>query len=241
MSTDSPDTHAATSLWKKLSVLLAILMAAGIGYFLFRDSLTLQNLASRESDLRSLHRAQPLLVYGMAFAIYVATTGLSLPGATVLSLVCAWFFGFWPGLLLVNLASTAGATLAFLISRFLLRETIQQKFGDRLQVFNQALEREGALYLFMLRLNPVVPFFMINAVMGLTPIRPWTFWWSSQLGMLPATAVYVYAGSRVPNLATLAEKGATGILSPQLLIAFVLLGVVPLVLKKALGRRNQSV
>lgn len=241
MSTDSPDTHAATSLWKKLSVLLAILMAAGIGYFLFRESLTLQNLASRESDLRSLHRAQPLLVYGMAFAIYVATTGLSLPGATVLSLVCAWFFGFWPGLLLVNLASTAGATLAFLISRFLLRETIQQKFGDRLQVFNQALEREGALYLFMLRLNPVVPFFMINAVMGLTPIRPWTFWWSSQLGMLPATAVYVYAGSRVPNLATLAEKGATGILSPQLLIAFVLLGVVPLILKKALGRRSQSV
>lgn len=241
MSTDSPDTHAATSLWKKLSVLLAILIAAGIGYFQFRESLTLQNLASRESDLRSLHRAQPLLVYGMAFAIYVATTGLSLPGATVLSLVCAWFFGFWPGLLLVNLASTAGATLAFLISRFLLRETIQQKFGDRLQVFNQALEREGALYLFMLRLNPVVPFFMINAVMGLTPIRPWTFWWSSQLGMLPATAVYVYAGSRVPNLATLAEKGATGILSPQLLIAFVLLGVVPLILKKALGRRSQSV
>lgn len=237
MSPDTPVTQTPTLPWRKLAALFAIAIAVGVGYYQFRESLTLQNLASRESDLRSLQQAQPVLVYGMAFAIYVTMTGLSLPGATVLSLVCAWFFGFWPGMLLVSLASTAGATLAFLISRFLLRETIQRKFGDRLQAFNQALEREGALYLFMLRLNPVVPFFMINAVMGLTPIRPWTFWWSSQLGMLPGTAVYVYAGSRVPNLATLAEQGATGILSPQLLIAFVLLGVVPLILKKLFQRR----
>ncbi len=226
--------------WTKLAVLFSIVTAAGVGYFQFRETLTLQNLASREAELRSLQQAQPLLVYGMAFLVYVTFTGLSLPGATVLSLVCAWFFGFWRGMVLVSFAATAGATVAFLLSRFLLRETIQRRFGNRLQTFNQALEREGALYLFMLRLNPVVPFFVINAVMGLTPIRPWTFWWASQIGMLPGTAVYVYAGSRVPNLATLAEKGATGILSPQLLIAFVLLGVVPLLLKRLFQKQLAS-
>ena len=231
---------AAATPWKKLAVLLTIVTAAGVGYFQFRETLTLQNLASREAELRSLQQAQPLLVYGMAFLVYVTFTGLSLPGATVLSLVCAWFFGFWRGMVLVSFAATAGATVAFLFSRFLLRETIQRRFGNRLQTFNQALEREGALYLFMLRLNPVVPFFVINAVMGLTPIRPWTFWWASQIGMLPGTAVYVYAGSRVPNLATLAEKGATGILSPQLLIAFLLLGVVPLLLKRLFQKHLAS-
>lgn len=236
MSTDSPDTHAPTVLWKKLSVLTAILMAAGVGYFQFRESLTLHNLASRESDLRSLQQSQPLLVYGMAFVIYVAVTGLSLPGATVLTLACAWFFGFWRGVLLVSFASTAGATLAFLVSRFLLRDSIQRRFGDRLQTFNQSLEREGAFYLFMLRLIPAVPFFVINAVMGLTPLRTRTYWWVSQLGMLPGTAVYVYAGSQVPDLSTLAERGAKGILTPQLLFAFVLLGVVPLILKKIVQR-----
>lgn len=226
--------------WKKLAVLLTIVAAVGVGYFQFRENLTLQNLASREAELRSLQQAQPLLVYGMAFLVYVTFTGLSLPGATVLSLVCAWFFGFWRGMVLVSFAATAGATVAFLLSRFLLRETIQRRFGDRLHTFNQALAKEGALYLFMLRLNPVVPFFVINAVMGLTPIRPWTFWWASQIGMLPGTAVYVYAGSRVPNLATLSEKGATGILSPQLLVAFVLLGVVPLLLKRLFHKQLAS-
>lgn len=221
-----------TALWKKLLVVTVIATVGGIAYIQFRDALTLQHLAARESEIRRLQQDHALLVYGVAFLIYVAVTGLSLPGAVVLTLTCGWFFGFWRGLLFVSFASTTGATVAFLVSRFLLRDSLQQRFGDRLAAFNQALEREGAFYLFMLRLIPAVPFFVINLVMGLTPIRTSTFWWVSQIGMLPGTAVYVYAGSSVPNLATLAEKGAQGILSPQLLVAFALLGLVPLIIKK---------
>ena len=241
METSPPLAHVATRPWTKLLVLVVIMAAAVIGYTQFRDSLTLQHLAARESELRSLQQDHAILVYGAAILIYVAVTGLSLPGATALTLTCGWFFGFWRGVLIVSFASTTGATVAFLVSRFLLRDSIQRKFGDRLTTFNQALEREGAFYLFILRLIPAVPFFVINVVMGLTPVRTRTYWWVSQLGMLPGTAVYVYAGSSVPNLATLADKGATGILSPQLLVAFALLGLMPMVLKKIIQRFRPQV
>jgi len=217
---------------RKLGLIVVIGVAAVVGYLQFGDALTLENLAAQEAELKAFQREHPLLVYGAAFAIYVAVTGLSLPGATVLTLTCGWFFGLWRGILLVSFASTTGATVAFLVSRYLLREPIQSRFGERLATFNQSLEREGAFYLFMLRLIPAVPFFVINVVMGLTPLRARTFWWVSQLGMLPGTAVYVYAGSSVPDLTTLADKGVGGILSPQLMVAFVLLGVMPLVLRK---------
>ena len=223
-----------SSLWKKLIVLAVVIAAATIGYLQFRDTFTLQNLAAQETELRSFQQDHAVLVYGAAFLIYVAVTGLSLPGATVLTLVCAWFFGFWRGFVFVSFASTTGATVAFLVSRFLLRDSIQNRFGEKLATFNRSLEREGAFYLFMLRLIPAVPFFVINVVMGLTPIRTRTYWWVSQLGMIPGTAVYVYAGSSVPNLTTLAEKGAKGILTPQLIVAFTLLGLLPLILKKSM-------
>ncbi|MBT5925704.1 MAG: TVP38/TMEM64 family protein, partial [Verrucomicrobia bacterium] len=140
------------------------------------------------------------------------------------------------GLLLVSFASTAGASMAFLLSRFFLNDLIQFKFGDRLDKFNEALKKEGAFYLFTLRLIPAVPFFVINLVMGLTPIPTRTFWWVSQLGMLPGTAVFVYAGSQFPSLSILAEKGGSGILTPQLVLAFILLGVFPIAVKKLMGR-----
>ncbi len=232
MEPQTPKNHISNALWKKLLVVVIVAIAASIGYSQFGDALTLQNLATQEAQLRTWQQDHPLLVYGAAFLIYVAVTGLSLPGATVLTLTCGWFFGFWRGVLLVSFASTAGATVAFLVSRFLLKDAVQRRFGERLATFNQSLEREGAFYLFMLRLIPAMPFFVINVVMGLTPVKTRTYWWVSQIGMLPGTAVYVYAGASVPNLATLAEKGAQGILSPQLLVAFALLGIVPLVLKK---------
>lgn len=229
-------TPGVSNLAGKLIVLLAFLGLAVFGYLRFGNDLTLENLANQESALRDYRDRSPVIVIGLALGIYVAVTGLSLPGATALTLAFGWFFGFWQGLLLVSFASTAGATLAFLFSRFLLRDTIQAKFGDRLRKFNEALKREGSFYLFTLRLIPVVPFFIINLVMGLTPIRTWTFWWVSQVGMLAGTVVFVYAGSTVPNLPTLAKQGVKGILSPQLLVALVILGLFPITVKKIMSK-----
>ena len=157
-----------------------------------------------------------------------------------MTLLFGWLFGFWRGLVVVSFGSTAGATVAFLLSRYLLRDAIIQRFGDRLSSFNESLEREGAFYLFTLRLIPAVPFFVINAVMGLSPLRVRTFWWVSQLGMLAGTAVYVYAGASVPRLQTLADKGVGTIFTPsqmtQILMAFVLLGLFPLIVRIGMKR-----
>ncbi len=230
------ETTSPRSTWAKFAVLAIVIGIAVAVYLQFADTLTLQSLANRETQLREFRDQHPVLVYAIAFAIYVTVTGLSLPGAAVLSLVTAWFFGFWRGLILVSFASTTGATIAFLLSRYLLRDTIQNRFGDRLSKFNDNLQREGAFYLFTLRLIVGVPFFVINVVMGLTPIKTQTFWWVSQLGMLPGTAAYVYAGASVPDLNTLAETGASGIFSLQLIVAFAILGIFPLIAKRLVNR-----
>ena len=228
--------------WMKIVVALVVVAAIAATLFWFRDALTLQRLSEHEKTLVAFRESHLAVVCLLGFLLYVAVTGLSLPGAAAMSLAYGWFFGFWRALLLISFASTAGATLAFLLSRYLLRETIQNRFGQRLQTFNDALEREGAFYLFTLRLIPAVPFFVINVVMGLTPIRVRTFWWVSQLGMLPGTCVYLYAGSQFPSLRELAEHGAGGILKPGLIAAFVLLGLFPLIVKRGMvwfvGRKD---
>ena len=243
----SPDTSRASpaaedkSQLVRLLVLVVAVVIVGVGGYLLRDELTLARLAERESQFRDFQQQQPILVYFAAFAVYVLVTGLSLPGAAAMTLLIGWLFGFWRAAILVSFASTAGATIAFLLSRYLFGDAIQDRFGDRLEKFNAALDREGAFYLFTLRLIPVVPFFVINVVMGLTRIRVFTYWWVSQIGMLPGTCVYVYAGSTVPDLETLAARGAGEILSTQLIVAFVLLGVFPLVAKRLVQRfRPQS-
>lgn len=224
----------------RLVILTAILLLA-VGLFRqFGDQFSLAGLADREAEFRSLQERRPGLVYGMAFGVYVTVTGLSLPGAAGMSLAFGWLFGFRRALLLVSFASTAGASLAFLLSRYLLRDVVQQRFGERLAPINDAFARDGAYFLFSLRLIPAVPFFLINVLMALTPIRLWTFWWVSQLGMLPGTAVYVYAGSSVPNLRTLADQGATGILTPHVLLAFTLLGLFPILIKSIAKRIARS-
>ncbi len=220
----------------KILLLLVVLILGGVLYAKYGDALNLSNLADREEALRAFQKEHAIGVVFIALGIYVAVTGLSLPGAAILTLILGWFFGFGIGLLLVSVASTAGATLAFLFSRFLLRDSIQQRFGDKLRTFNESLEKEGAFYLFTLRLIPAVPFFVINLVMGLTPLRTWTFWWVSQIGMLPGTAVFVWAGASFPSLRELADHGAKGILSPNLLIAFAALGIFPIAAKKIMGR-----
>lgn len=231
-----PEARAGNRRGMKVLVLLVIGVAIAIGWMLADDAFSLEKLSAREDILREYRQRQPALVYGAAFAIYVLATGLSLPGAAVLTLIYGWFFGFWRGLVLVSFASTAGATLAFLLSRYLLRDALQRRFGERLTRFNAALEREGVLYLFTLRLIPAVPFFVINVVMGLTPVRTWTFWWVSQLGMLAGTAVYVSAGASFPDLKTLSERGAAGLLTPQLLASFVLLSTFPFIGKFAMRK-----
>jgi uncharacterized membrane protein YdjX (TVP38/TMEM64 family) len=241
MPNDSPsfDGRPGRGLWKKLALLGILLTVAIIIYFQFRSVLTLDALAKQENHLRELQRQHPTVAYGVAFLIYVTVTGLSLPGAAVLTLAYGWFFGLLRGVILVSFASTTGATLAFLVSRYLFRDVVQRRFGDRLVRFNNSLERYGAYFLFTLRLIPAVPFFVINLVMGLTPIGTWTFWWVSQLGMLPGTAVYVYAGSTVPSIQTLASNGIGAVFSGrqlfQLAIAFGLLGLFPLLVRAALS------
>jgi len=222
--------------WFKLAVFAAVVALGVTAFVEFRDVLTLQALAQHERTLRQFASEHPVLMFVIAFAVYVGVTGLSLPGAAVMSLAYGWFFGFWQALILVSLAATTGATIAFLLSRYLLRDFVQRRFGDRLVRFNQAFAEEGAFYLFALRLTPAAPFFVVNLVMALTPIRTWTFWWVSQLGMLPGGCVFVYAGASVPDLETLAEKGVGSLFTPQLIVGFVLLGVTPLLLKKLLAR-----
>lgn len=246
---DPPPTHKTSDIDAsqhrrfrdpKPLILIVFVSAVALGVWAFGDELTLTNLAARETSFRQFQADYPVFVYLAAFAVYVAVTGFSLPGAAPMTLLFGWLFGFWRGLFLVSFGATAGATVAFLFSRYLLRDAVTRRFGARLNSFNEALRREGAYYLFTLRLIPVVPFFVINAVMGLTPIRVRTFWWVSQLGMLPGTAVYVYAGASVPRLQTLAEKGISAIFTPtqitQILVAFVLLGFFPLIVRGVLKR-----
>ncbi len=200
-------------------------------------------LAQQENRAEQYRADHPVAVFGVAFLIYATVTGLSLPGAAVLTILFGWFFGFLPALVVVSFASTTGATLAFLISRYFLRDSIQKQFGERLRVFNEALEKEGASYLLTLRLIPAVPFFIINLVMGLTPIRVTTFWWVSQLGMLPGTAVFTYAGSSFPEIAAIQsviqENGVTGLLTnsesdvnlANMFADLIVLGLFPIALK----------
>jgi uncharacterized membrane protein YdjX (TVP38/TMEM64 family) len=221
--------------WLKIIVLTAVLLIMLAGLWFGRDFINLEAFANQEAAFRSWKTRVPLLASVIAIAVYVVVTGLSLPGAAIMTLLSGWFFGFLPGLVVVSIGSTAGATVSFLLSRYLLRDWVTAKLKDRVTSIQQAVERDGAFYLFTLRLVPAVPFFVINVVMGLTRMSPWTFWWVSQLGMLPGTAAYVYAGASVPSLKELAEHGPGRVLSWQLILAFAILGFLPLALKRLLA------
>lgn len=235
LKTPAAEPPSGGGLNKSIVLVVVGLLFAG-GLYLASNYLSIDYLAAKEQSLKEFYRANPALTLFIAYLIYVLVTGLSIPGAAVLSLVYAWFFDFLPAVVLLSFASTTGATLAFLICRYLLRDMVQSKMGDRLGPINAAFEKEGAYYLFMMRLIPAVPFVVINAVMALTKIRTTTFWWVSQLGMLCGTIVYAYAGSQIPDLVTLKEKGAAAIFSTeqllQITIAFALLGLFPLIAKK---------
>ena len=211
------------------ALLLAAVLAGIVAFFAFDLDrfFSLDFLQQSQARLAELRDQQPLALAAGYFLIYVAVTALSLPGATIVTLAGGAIFGLGWGLLIVSFASSIGATLAFLTARFLLRDSVQSRFGQRLAEVDKGIRKDGAFYLFTLRLIPVVPFFVINLLMGLTTMKAWTFYWVSQLGMLAGTAVYVNAGTQLAQLDSL-----QGIVSPGLLGSFVLLGLFPLIARR---------
>ena len=211
-------------------LLLLVVVVLGIVAFFAFDLgrfFSLEFLQQSQARFAELRAQQPLALAAGYFLLYVAVTALSLPGATIVTLAGGAIFGLGWGLLLVSFASSIGATLAFLTARFLLRDSVQGRFGQRLAEVDKGIQKDGAFYLFTLRLIPVVPFFVINLLMGLTKMKAWTFYWVSQIGMLAGTAVYVNAGTQLGQLTSL-----QGIVSPGLLGSFVLLGLFPLIARK---------
>lgn len=209
-----------------LLVFIAVLIAVFFSFDL-QHYLTLEALKARQADMglyRDQHRSLAILIYAL---LYIGVTGLSLPGAAILTLAGGAVFGLFWGTVIVSFASSIGATLAFLAARFLFRDTVKAKLGGRLKAIDAGITKDGALYLFTLRLVPAFPFFMINLAMGVTQLKTQTFYWVSQVGMLAGTIVYVNAGTQLAQLESL-----SGILSPGLLGAFVLLGIFPLLANK---------
>lgn len=210
-------------------LLFAVLLALATAFLLLDvgRSFSLEDVKAQQQAVADLYAARPWQTIAAFFVLYVGVTGLSLPGATPLTVVGGAMFGLATGTLIVSFASTIGATLSFLGSRWLFRDAVQRRFSDRLQTVNRGIEREGAFYLFALRLVPVLPFFAINVAMALSPIRLWPFVWVSQVGMLLGTVAYVNAGTQLAQI-----ESASGILSPEVLASFAVLGVLPLGAKR---------
>lgn len=223
---------------KKKILILLVIASLVLAFFVFdlHQFLTIEGMKASLARFEALRDAAPLLVGAVFFALYVLVTALSLPGAVVMTLAAGALFGWMWGTVIVSFASSIGATIAFLVSRYLLRDLIKSRFGARMDAINNGIEREGAFYLFTLRLVPLFPFFLVNLLMGLTSIKTRTYYWVSQIGMLAGTLVYVNAGTQIAKI-----SGLSDIASPGLLISFALLGIFPLLAKRILdvvkGRR----
>ena len=219
---------------KSLKQIIIILVIVGVlGFFFYLDFsqyLSLEYIKEQQTNFLEFYKENTLLAMGAFTGVYIVSTALSLPGAVLLTLLGGALFGLLVGTILVSFASSIGATLAFLVSRLLLRDWVQNKFGSYLKSFNDGVQKDGGFYLFTLRLIPAVPFFVINLVMGLTPMKAITFYGVSQLGMLAGTIVFVNAGTQLAQLDSL-----SGILSPEIIFSFVLLGIFPFLARKLVG------
>ena len=219
---------------KKVGLLLVIVLAiAAFFYFDLGQYFTLDAVKAKQQELQQQFAARPLFVIAIYFLVYVVMAALALPGAALLTLLAGAIFGFWLGLVVVSFASSIGATVSFLVSRFVAGSYVQSKFADKLSAINKGIEKDGPFYLFTLRLIPILPFFAVNLLMGLTQLKTKTFYWVSQLGMLLGTAVYVNVGTQLAGLTSL-----QGILSAPLIGSFVLLGILPLIAKKIVDYLN---
>ncbi len=222
---------------KKLIVGLTLLITIILLAVNFSQYLTLENAKAQHEALNAYIEKNFLFAATLYFLAYVAITAFSIPGAAVVTLLGAALFGFWFSLILVSFASTVGATIAFLSSRYLLKDWVQSKFDKKLSAINNGVKKDGAYYLFSLRLIPVFPFFLINLLMGLTPMSVSRFYLISQIGMLPGTAVYLNAGTQLATINDLSD-----IVSPSVLASFALLGLFPIIAKWAMSkvRPNQA-
>ena len=215
---------------KKIVILTALLIAFALFFVLdLGRYFSLEFIKAQQTSFAAAYAERPIAVTLIFFAVYVLITALSLPGAAIMTLAGGASFGLVWGTVVVSFASTLGATLAMLAARYLLRESIEKRFGSKLAEVNKGIEKEGGLYLFTLRLVPLIPFFALNLLMGLTKMKTWTFFWVSQLGMFAGTVAYVNAGTEIAKITSLRS-----ILSPGLIGSFVLLGLLPLVIKKIL-------
>jgi len=214
---------------KSKIILISVIAVLVLSYFFFNlgQYFSLDYFKSQQAAIDLYYSENPLLTVMLFFTVYVVVAGLSLPGAAIMTITAGAIFGVLLGTFIASFASAIGATIAFLASRYLLRDSIQKRFGDSLKTINEGIEKDGAFYLFTLRLVPVFPFFVINLLMGLTPIRILTYYLVSQAGMLVGTIVYVNAGTQIAKIDSLG-----GIVSPALIISFVLLGILPFIAKK---------
>ena len=210
--------------------MVAIVALFAALYPYLKEIADLEAIKARRGEFESFYADNPATVIALYLFGYIAVAALSLPGAAILTLLAGAIFGVSVGVVVVSFASAIGATLAFLVARFLLGKTLQAKYGDKLRRVNEGVQKEGKFYLFTMRLIPAFPFFLINILMGLTPLRVGAFYWVSQLGMLPGTIVYVNAGTQLAKIDSLG-----GILSPGLIASFVALGLFPLAAKKIIG------
>jgi uncharacterized membrane protein YdjX (TVP38/TMEM64 family) len=215
----------------KLGLLIVLLLAiAAIIWWLPPDLLTLENLKARQADIESYRSKNPALSVFLFCSIYIVFAALSIPGAVFLTLIAGAIFGLLYGTIWVSISSTIGATLAFLISRFFFQQAIKNRFGDKLNTIEENFKKDGPFYLFSMRLVPAIPFFLINLAMGLTPIKTSHYMLASWIGMLPGTIVYVNTGTQLAKLDSL-----SGILSPPLIISFLLLAAFPYIARWALN------
>lgn len=220
---------------KIVLVSFIILLIAAFFLFDLHHYVTLENLKQQQQRFLEINRENPFSTKALFFLAYVAVTALSLPGATILTLAAGAFFGVLIGSVLVSFASTIGATLAMLAARYLFRDVLQKKYAKRLQTINKGIEDEGGFYLFTLRLIPIIPFFVVNIVMGLTRLKTGIFVLISQLGMLPATIIYVNAGYQIAGIDAVRD-----ILSFPIILSLALLGIFPLVAKKLIRVYRRS-
>ena len=208
---------------RKLIIFLLIFLISIFFVFDLNSYLSFQSLKSSLEQFETWRIDSPVLTGLIFFLLYITVTSLSLPGAAAMTLASGALFGLLWGTIIVSFASSIGATFSFLVSRYLFRDSIQARFGDRLDIINNGILKDGNFYLFTLRLVPIFPFFIVNLLMGLTPIRTINYYWVSQVGMLAGTLVFVNAGTHLAKI-----SGINSILSPELLISFTLLGVFPL-------------